>query len=117
MNKDLIEQCAYNMFEYEYTNKGWDAEWCKEAFAVESIRGNFVTLATIAYNTFEDNQAHDVQIPEIVTKVNDDVWIEKVGDEYRVEVWCAFSFDWVTFEVFNNLDDAIAWANIPENVK
>lgn len=31
MNKDLIEQCAYNMFEYEYTNKGWDAEWCKEA--------------------------------------------------------------------------------------
>jgi len=107
MNKDLIEQCAYNMFEYEYTNKGWGIEWCKEAFAVDSIRGNFVTLANIAYNTFED---HKDSSPEIVARLNDDVLIEKHDNAYHVQVWCAGACTWITFEVFNNLNDAIAWA-------
>jgi hypothetical protein len=29
MRTDIIENAAYKMFEHEFTNLGWDVEWCK----------------------------------------------------------------------------------------
>ena len=56
------------------------------------------------------------QVPEIRLRLNDDVLIEQSSEDYLVKVWCDGAFVWITFEVFSNLEEAMAWASIPENV-
>ena len=33
MRTDIIEKAAYKMFEYEFTNLGYEVEWCKSMFS------------------------------------------------------------------------------------
>ena len=49
-----------------------------------------------------------------MNRIDDDVCVEQSGDDYHVMVWCAGV--WVSFNVFKNLEEAVAWASVPENV-
>ena len=58
------------------------------------------------------------QEPKTVLRINDDVCIDKYSDnEYHVMVWCAGAGVWVSYESFDTLSEAVAWASVEENVK
>jgi len=56
------------------------------------------------------------QVRETVVRFNDDLCIDQSGDDYHVMVWCAGAGVWISYNVFKNLEEAVAWASIPENV-
>ena len=56
------------------------------------------------------------QTQEQIVRLNDDVCVEKSGDDYHVMVWCGGAGVWISYNVFKNLEEAVVWASIPENV-
>ena len=48
--------------------------------------------------------------------INNDVVIENENGMYSVRVWCAGVCQWVRYERFDSMEEAVAWANIPDNV-
>jgi uncharacterized protein YfaT (DUF1175 family) len=53
----------------------------------------------------------------VIVRFNDDLMVEKVGDDYHVMVWCGGACVWISYNVFKTMEEAIAWADVPENVK
>ena len=58
------------------------------------------------------------QETKTIVRINDDVCVDKGDNEFfvKVKVWCGGASAWVTYNRFDLLDEAIAWASIPENV-
>ena len=56
------------------------------------------------------------QETKTIVRINDDVCVDEGDNEYFVKVWCGGAGVWVTYNRFDLLDEAIAWASIPENV-
>jgi hypothetical protein len=55
MNQDIIEKCAYRMFEYEQTELGFEEEWCKSAWNnIEYIKRNYYKFTEIVFETIEE---------------------------------------------------------------
>jgi hypothetical protein len=52
MRTDIIENAAYKMFEHEFTNLGWDVEWCKSMF--KEAGKLHIVMAEIAFKTLEE---------------------------------------------------------------
>jgi len=58
------------------------------------------------------------QEPKTVLRINDDICIDKCRDDrYHVMVWCAGAYVWISYNLFDTLNEAVAWASIEENVR
>jgi len=53
---------------------------------------------------------------EVMVRLNDDICIERAGEDYYVMVWCGGACVWISFDIFSNLEAAVAWASVPANV-
>ena len=52
------------------------------------------------------------QARQLIVRFNDDLMVEKVGDDYHVMVWCGGAGVWISYNVFKIMEEAIAWADV-----
>jgi len=53
----------------------------------------------------------------MIFNINKYVVIENENGMYSVIVWCAGACQWIRYERFSTIEEAVAWANIPDNVR
>ena len=62
INEHKKREVAYKMFEYDYTELGWDVEWCILAWNdIADIKTKYIKFAEIAIKPIEGEKEVDVE--------------------------------------------------------